>query len=89
MRRWSRIPPGWRCSAPSVWPSLVEKPACGPRRNNSSRPAGSVRGTANSNNPFAGTITASLNRLTGQSLDDQKAYHDWWKDNRTHYKFRT
>ena len=58
------------------------------RGTSSSRATGSMRGGGNANNPFSGAIVASLNKLTGQTLNDQKAYHDWWKDNRAHFKFK-
>lgn len=52
----------------------------------SNRSTGSLRGS-DASNPFEGAIVASLNELTGQSLNDQKAYHEWCKANEGHFGF--
>lgn len=48
---------------------------------------GGMRGGANSN-PLSAGIASSLNKLTGQKLTDQKAYHDWWKANKQSFQFK-
>ena len=55
------------------------------------RGASGGRGAAGGNgarNPFSSSITSSLNKLTGQNLSEQKAYQDWWKDNKDRFKFK-
>ncbi len=44
-----------------------------------------TRGTGS--NPLSGSIVSSLNKLTGQNLTDQKAYHEWWKGHKEGFKF--